>query len=580
MKIISAILVIVFISVETFAQPPQILPGWPYGTRSTNQACLDLPAFSIKGDVNGPAIFFNTNLGDINKFKFDGSFYQGWQTRYDTLIFMFQPILADIDHDGNTEMLTMGRTYGSWHHFYIFAFDDNGLIMPGFPIEVHQPDFWNVSDFDGDDEYEIITDSQDDGLIFCYDRYGQMKSGWPVPLPNDLYSSYAFASSVGDLDQDGKNEIVIDGLKHIYSYRYDGTMQPGFPIVISDTSLGFSVDFIPGSLADFDNDGFLEYAVSAGDWYLNPNNPHCLVALYDHMGRMKEGWPLTFDGSICCGVTPADVNNDGRPELGFENCGESYGGLQFANADGQTLPGYPIFPQSSTETDLICVDVNADRIPEMFFDNNGLYPDSMGHDSLWYYGHSFLNGIDQNGNTLPGLPMQINGGIFFRPPDFAYDSLSHRLYMGLFTDIYLTYPTYLDTANLDIYIWPDSTGRLTEWPMQNHDNLHTRNYNFVDNVTGIHDENEIIPKSFVLKQNYPNPFNGNTVIEFSLPKEESINLSVYDILGRKVREIINNKLKAGNYKENINLSNAASGVYFCVLKGEKTKITRKMMLIK
>jgi hypothetical protein len=90
----------------------------------------------------------------------------------------------------------------------------------------------------------------------------------------------------------------------------------------------------------------------------------------------------------------------------------------------------------------------------------------------------------------------------------------------------------------------------------------------------------VIPKSFILKQNYPNPFNGEAIIEFSLPREEDINLSVYDILGRKIKEVINNKLKAGNYKENINLDNVSSGVYFCVLQGEKTKITRKMMLIK
>lgn len=75
-------------------------------------------------------------------------------------------------------------------------------------------------------------------------------------------------------------------------------------------------------------------------------------------------------------------------------------------------------------------------------------------------------------------------------------------------------------------------------------------------------KNEIINvKDFELKQNYPNPFNSSTTIKFSLPVESRVNISVFNILGQRVAELINDARPMGSNEAIFNASNLASGVY-------------------
>jgi hypothetical protein len=88
-----------------------------------------------------------------------------------------------------------------------------------------------------------------------------------------------------------------------------------------------------------------------------------------------------------------------------------------------------------------------------------------------------------------------------------------------------------------------------------------------------------IPKSYALSQNYPNPFNPSTTIEFALPKSEFVNLKIYNILGEQVANLVSEKLTAGNYKYQWNVSGLASGVYFYKLETGKFSQIRKMLLL-
>ncbi|MDD5361457.1 MAG: arylsulfotransferase family protein [Ignavibacteria bacterium] len=98
-------------------------------------------------------------------------------------------------------------------------------------------------------------------------------------------------------------------------------------------------------------------------------------------------------------------------------------------------------------------------------------------------------------------------------------------------------------------------------------------------VTGT-GNNDGIAKNYSLNQNYPNPFNPTTTIKFSIPSSSFVNLSVYDITGKKVGEILNGQMSAGQYSEKWDGSKFSSGVYFYVLKTNNFQSTKKMLLIK
>jgi hypothetical protein len=99
------------------------------------------------------------------------------------------------------------------------------------------------------------------------------------------------------------------------------------------------------------------------------------------------------------------------------------------------------------------------------------------------------------------------------------------------------------------------------------------------------DANEILPVQFSLEQNYPNPFNPTTIIDFSLPEQSHVRLDVYNIMGQKVRTLVNDARAAGAHSviwngSNDNGENVASGVYFYRIESGQFSETRKMMLLK
>ena len=112
-----------------------------------------------------------------------------------------------------------------------------------------------------------------------------------------------------------------------------------------------------------------------------------------------------------------------------------------------------------------------------------------------------------------------------------------------------------------------------------------------DHVQDVYDENfqsalavqnisTEIPDEFSLEQNYPNPFNPITNLEFGISDLGFVSLKVYDILGKEVVTLVNEKLSPGNYKVEFDGSGLTSGVYFYKLTAGEFTETKRMMLIK
>ncbi|MCI0449416.1 MAG: YCF48-related protein [Chlorobi bacterium] len=90
----------------------------------------------------------------------------------------------------------------------------------------------------------------------------------------------------------------------------------------------------------------------------------------------------------------------------------------------------------------------------------------------------------------------------------------------------------------------------------------------------------LIPENFKLYQNYPNPFNPVTNVIFEIAFEDNVEIIVYDILGRKVEILVNEKLNTGKYKVNFRGDNLSSGIYICKLITSKFQESKTMVLIK
>lgn len=89
-----------------------------------------------------------------------------------------------------------------------------------------------------------------------------------------------------------------------------------------------------------------------------------------------------------------------------------------------------------------------------------------------------------------------------------------------------------------------------------------------------------IPHEYHLYQSYPNPFNPSTKIKFALPERAKVNLSIYNLLGEKVAELVNGELTAGYHETQWNASGFASGVYIYRLAAEKFSDVKKMIIVK
>ena len=89
-----------------------------------------------------------------------------------------------------------------------------------------------------------------------------------------------------------------------------------------------------------------------------------------------------------------------------------------------------------------------------------------------------------------------------------------------------------------------------------------------------------LPVKFVLWQNYPNPFNSITIISYQLAVDSDVDLKIYDVLGREVAKLVNEKQNKGIHFVHFNGSSLASGVYFYYLKVNGYEATKKMVILK
>jgi hypothetical protein len=262
----------------------------------------------------------------------------------------------------------------------------------------------------------------------------------------------------------------------------------------------------------------------------------------------------TSTDTVYAGVIPV---SSGQPASIFRTTN----GTAFTNVSGSQLPGrYPI--------DIHVNPINSSTLYVVF--------GGFGTDHIYRSINAGLNWVNISGN-LPDVPHQ---SVVVDPlyPQNVYVGNDLGVYVttngGINWYEFRTGMPYALVFDLTI-VYPNRHIRATT-----HGNgIYERS--LVQNPVGLVSQNNEIPKEFSLKQNYPNPFNPSTTIKFTVPNESNVFLKIFDISGREVLTLVNEKLNAGSYSLKWDASVYSSGVYFYRMTTDAGFTeTRKMILVK
>lgn len=299
--------------------------------------------------------------------------------------------------------------------------------------------------------------------------------------------------------------------------------------------------------------------------------------------------------------------------------------------NGETMINLSNSPSSSSEivqlldeSSTVIDEVNYDDSSPWPADNNAssiylnLVPSSMNSTnnddgSNWSNSTSGVDGAIQNTSTT-GIGGLWNGSDFGSPGNVQGQS-ALPVELTTFTaaiidqNVELNWETATEVNNYGFEIERASTSSAAgkSWEtlgfVEGHGNSNSpKFYSYTDNtieasgkynyrlkqidIDGTFEYSDVVeanlgaPESYELDQNYPNPFNPTTSIRFNLPMDSNVKLTVFNVLGQEVAELINENITAGYHSVNFDGSSLNSGIYFYQLETNDFTQIRKMMLVK
>jgi len=207
------------------------------------------------------------------------------------------------------------------------------------------------------------------------------------------------------------------------------------------------------------------------------------------------------------------------------------------------------------------------------FYNNYLYADYVAS-----YSYAFqLNGF--NGDPISDGISFLISDIYEKDPD-AISRFDAQYADSIFQ--YLSGPKVgglrVETPNYRVVYFAFGFEQVPT--AEERDTLMNRIMNWL--MTGVSSigKNDLVDKSYNLEQNYPNPFNPTTTITYSLAEEVGVKLTIFDVMGREVAQLINETQNAGTHRYNFNASALSSGIYFYKLTAGDFISVKKMTLLK
>ena len=396
---------------------------------------------------------------------------------------------------------------------------------------------------------------------------------------------------VEDIDNDGVNELITgnrgtpdsnDGKREIIVSNFTGTFA-GF----GNWNIEYRTADTGGALysvntGDLDGDGNMEIYGLLWDLFTLRIYEATGPDTYELQSEIVEMDPIIdYGGWDCVGV--ADVNNDGINEMYIAGMVDSETNFTLfaiqGEADNSTI--------DASDVQTLMEFTYPNPFQSGFRNLEICDPDGDGNINLMITGHrnGLIHDIEYKGNGDPMDPTSWDAKTAFDifalyavdagvTREAAVDSLlSPRLYFGSYGGdmdgdgkneyVFVNYSSDFDVWANDAYVWIIEAGTALAISPSDNSNI----------------------SHFTLNQNYPNPFNPQTNISYSLKEADFITITIYDMLGKKVRTLTNEYKFAGDHSiiwdgltDNGLL--AASGLYLYKLKTNGTQISKSMSLVR
>ena len=309
----------------------QQLQGWPK-TFSKDEYYMNVRGLCLADlDGNGTdEIIFGADTA-IYAYKGDGTCL--WRVDLQGIAY-YPPSCADIDNDGNLEILMYTRAPAGTSTSYFYIFDKDGNIRDGFPksyastqIIIGSP---VIADFDGDRQMEIIVAKfgSSQSKLYVYEPDGSIRSGFP----KSVTGRFAVTPSVGYDSRSGRmidSFIVLNTTEAIYAFDLNGNLLDGFPV--QDDNVKFSYQ---SPLICHTNEKTVIVGASHG-------NSSIFYSLETN-GQFSDGWPVPTAGNAWTYTAPTVGGLGETFDFYMFTQRESEAAIHAMRPDGSHISGFPV----------------------------------------------------------------------------------------------------------------------------------------------------------------------------------------------------------------------------------------------
>ncbi|SVA23486.1 uncharacterized protein METZ01_LOCUS76340 [marine metagenome] len=502
----------------------------------------------------GPAIFFGSEDGKLYGVNSAGLPLSGWPIDVGSEI-IGSPAFTDLDNDGTPEIISAV----SGMDLLIFRMD--GSPYADIPIEFEMPFSGSpaVQDLDNDGDLEIVIGSTNSLIAVDIKDLGNSNNYWNMYRGNVHRTGYFGSTS-------GSGTISVD-------YIPDWNLV-GLPMSVEDPyHLSVYPDALEGTLYSFDGNYVQEndFITGTGYWLRFPDGGTAIISgstIYSLIISMMNDWNLISGISSSVPATSIqDPEGILLPGTLFEFDG-SY-------IQAETLePGKGYWIRSAGPGEIIISDdIRAKRLP-FISKMDGANTISFDDQTL-YFGVT----VPDNEKLSYSVPPKPPSGVFDArfQGDWIYCEDSGKIELtGQAEPLSISFNIANKTTWVLINIESDE-----EYDLSGSGEL------IIAEVLNefILQKNSVLPHSYALHQNFPNPFNPVTSLRYDLPEQSFVTLTIYDLIGREITQLVNTTQEAGFRSVEWDATDSfgkpvSAGIYLYKITTGEFVQTKKMVLVK